>query len=469
MIAVPLPSCYFYTIKLKRTNTNLIDMITTTYNMFKTAIGLSFVLLLLALSSCKKENNNAVNDPKPKDTTLQVSSLSGTTLHYGDTLTITGNNFSATPLNNTVTINGIAATLQSATATSLKVIVPAVGAVSGEVIIKAGNQTASGGNISYMPDVFVAGYQYNSNRPLATYWKNSTAIMLSTEESALNAICINGPDVYAAGRERINNLQLANYWKNTTKTTVGINESAANAIAVSGADVYVGGWEIINGFDLSRYWQNGAGTTISANDPIISQVVTGNGSCTGIYIDNNRVYAVGSYRNSQGRFSPWEFTNGTIPANTIPNNDKHSFANAVFVSGEDKYVAGNQNNATYGLAMATIWKNGTATTLTEGTASVGVATAVFVAGSDVYVAGYEQENYYGGGPTFAKYWKNGVEVKLSTASSSATGIAVFGNDVYVSGWENNGNYNVATYWKNGVPFNLGADVLNSSGNAIVVR
>lgn len=119
--------------------------------------------------------------------------------------------------------------------------------------------------------------------------------------------------------------------------------------------------------------------------------------------------------------------------------------------------------------MATIWKNGTATTLTAGTASVGVATAVFVKGNDVYVAGYEQENYYGGGPTFAKYWKNGVAVKLSTTSSSATGIAVFGNDVYVSGWENNGAYNVAKYWKNGVAVNLGNTTLNSSGNAIVVR
>jgi len=444
-------------------------MKTTKYNVFATSI--MFVLLLIALSSCKKDNRTPVNNPPPQntDTTLKVASLSSTTLHYGDMLTITGSNFSAIALNNNVTINEVVATVQSATNTQLQVIVPAVGAASGAVKIKTGNQTATGGNITYVPDVFVAGSQDNGAHPLATYWKNSTAVTLSTQESALNSIFIYGNDVYAAGWERINNLQLANYWKNSTKTTLGTNASTANTIAVSGNDVHVGGWEIINGFDLPRYWKNGTGTTISVNDPIISQIVTGNGSCTGIYVNANNVYAVGSYRNSQGRFSPWEFTNGIIPAYTIPNNDKHCFANAVYVSGSDKYVAGNQNNATTGLAMATIWKNGNATSLTAGAVSVGVLNAVFVAGNDVYVAGYEQEDYYHVGPTFAKYWKNGVAVKLSTVSSGATGITVFGNDVYVSGWENNGSYNVAKYWKNGIPVNLGNAVLNSSGNAIVVR
>lgn len=444
-------------------------MRTTKYNIFRTAMNIAFTLFLLVLSSCKKDNSIPVKDPTPKDTTLKVSSLSSTTLHYGDTLIIKGSNFSATPLNNTVTINGVAATVKSATATELKVIVPAVGATKGEVKVKTGSQIATGGNIIYAPDLFVAGSQNNTAHALATYWKNSVAVTLSTEESGLTSIFVNGNDVYAAGNEKINNLQLANYWKNSAKTTLGVNASGANTISVNGNDVYVGGWEIINGFDLPRYWKNGTGTTVDVNDPIISKIVTGNGSCLGIYVNDNNVYAVGSYRNSQGRFSPWEFTNGIIPANTIPNNDKHCFANAVFVNGADKYVAGTQNNATSGLAMATVWKNGNAATLTEGTASVGIATAVFVVGSDVYVAGYEQEDYYGSGPTFAKYWKNGVPVKLSTASSAATGIAIFDNDVYVSGWENNGTCNVAKYWKNGVPVNLGDAVLNSSGNAIIVR
>lgn len=436
-------------------------------SMFKSKRFISFAILLcsMLIISCKKDNNT----PPQKDTTLKISSLSKTTLHYGDTLIIKGSNFSATALNNTVTINGVAAIVQLASDTELKVIVPAVGANTGEVKVQTGSQTATGGSIVYIPDVFVAGSQNSAAYVLATYWKNGVADTLSRNESELTSIFIAGNDIYAAGYEKISNLQLANYWKNGTKTTLGIGASVANAISVNGSDVYVGGHEIISGFDLPRYWKNGIGTTVNVNDFVLPKVVTGDGSCTGIYVNANNVYAVGSYRNSQGRFSPWEFTNEVLPANSIPNNDKHCFANAVFVSGNDVYVAGNQNNATSGLAMATIWKNGDAATLTEGTASVGIATAVFVVGSDVYVAGNEQENYYGGGFTFAKYWKNGVPVKLSTASSAATGITVFDNDVYVSGWENNGTYNVAKYWKNGVPVNLGSAVLNSSGNAIIVR
>ncbi|MCC7526295.1 MAG: IPT/TIG domain-containing protein [Chitinophagaceae bacterium] len=439
------------------------------FNLFTTATGTAIALLLLVSSSCKKDNATPDKVPTPKDTTLKVSSLSNTTLHYGDTLTIKGNNFSTTAFNNTVSINGVSAMVLSATATEVKVIVPAVGATGGEVKISTGSQGASGGNISYIPDVFVAGYQNTGAFELATYWKNGNPVTLSTNQSALSSMFINGNDVFAAGYERINNLKLANYWKNGIKTTVGINESAANAISSNGNDVYLGGWEVINGFDLPRFWKNGVGTTIYFTDAVLSTVITGNGSCTGVYASGSNVYAVGSARTSQGTFMPWECTNGVIPADIVPNNYKHSFANAVFINGNDKFVAGCQNNTTTGLAMATVWKNGISTTLTTGDTSVAVGTSVYAAGNDVYVAGYDQEDYYHGGATFAKYWKNGVPVKLSTAPSTATGIMVFGNDVYVSGWEDNGPIRIAKYWKNGVPVTLGKDNLSSGGNAIVVR
>lgn len=56
--------------------------------------------------------------------------------------------------------------------------------------------------------------------PLATYWKNGNAVKLSTQESALTSIFLNGNDVYIAGSEKISNLQLANYWKNGNITTL---------------------------------------------------------------------------------------------------------------------------------------------------------------------------------------------------------------------------------------------------------
>lgn len=325
--------------------------------------------------------------------------------------------------------------------------------------------------IKYVPVVYIAGYENNGHASVAKYWKNGVAVSLAdgTYPSAANGIFLSGNDVYTAGYELDGNLQLARYWKNSTRVTLGTGASSANSIAVNGNNVYVGGWEVVNGFDIPRYWSNGTGITVNVNDPIISQTVLSNGQCSSVYLENGNIYSVGFYRNSQGRFSPWETTNGIIPANTIPNNDKFCYANAVFVAGSDKYVAGNQNSASTGLAMATLWKNGVATTLTDGTVSVGVATAVVTSGSDVYVAGWEQEDYYHGGPQYAKYWKNGVVVKLSTVSSAATGIAVFGNDVYVSGWESNGTNNVAKYWKNGVPVSLTDGTYPASANCILVK
>ncbi len=430
----------------------------------KAVLTLTVIVSGLSLLSCKDDSSVT-----PKDTTLKLTGVSPSTANYGDTIKINGENFSAVTTDNVVLFDNIPGTVIMASTTLLKVVVPALTHTSNEITVQVNSNTVSGGAITYRPDVFVAGYEYNNANSTAKYWKNGTPVTMSQNESGLNAIFINANDVYVAGWERVNNLTLANYWKKETKTTLGSGESAAYSLAVNGTDVYVGGYEVVNGFDIPRYWHNNTGITINVNDPIISNVVLGNGSCSGIFCDATAVYAVGSYRNSQGRFSPWETTNDVVPANTISNNDKHSFANAVFVVGNDKYVAGNQNNPTTGLAMATIWKNGVYTTLTDGDNSVGVAKSVFVVGADVYVAGYEQENYSGGGLTFAKYWKNGAPVKLSTSNSNATSIAVFDNDVYVAGWEDNGTRNVAKYWKNGTAINLTDGSFASAGNSIFLR
>jgi len=60
----------------------------------------------------------------------------------GSTITITGTNFSTTAANNTVTINGVTATVVSATATTLTVTVPA-GATSGLISVTVNGATAT--------------------------------------------------------------------------------------------------------------------------------------------------------------------------------------------------------------------------------------------------------------------------------------------------------------------------------------
>ncbi len=64
----------------------------------------------------------------------------------------------------------------------------------------------------------------------------------------------------------------------------------------------------------------------------------------------------------------------------------------------------------------------------------------------VYVAG--TEDY--GTEDVAKYWKNGVATSLSdgTQDANVNAMQIIGSDVYVAGNESNGTEAVAKYWQN---------------------
>lgn len=70
-----------------------------------------------------------------------ASSFSPTSGPVGTSVTITGINFSTTPINNTVKFNGLVATVTASTATSITAIVP-VGAITGSISLEIGCITA---------------------------------------------------------------------------------------------------------------------------------------------------------------------------------------------------------------------------------------------------------------------------------------------------------------------------------------
>jgi uncharacterized membrane protein len=133
---------------------------------------------------------------------------------------------------------------------------------------------------------------------------------------------------------------------------------------------------------------------------------------------------------------------------TKPNN----------VSSADVYVAG---YTTFGFIsptnIATYWKNGVPTKLTDGTYS-SEAYAIAVSGDDVYVVG-----------EYGAFWKNGVATSLP-GSVDADAIVVNGIDIYIAGEEMtaNGVY-VAAYWKNGIAHNLTDGSTNSFARAIAIN
>lgn len=71
----------------------------------------------------------------------------------GDPITITGTNFSTSPLNNTVSFNGVFATVTGSTSTTITALVPA-GASDGPITVTIGcNTVASGSNFNFQCDV----------------------------------------------------------------------------------------------------------------------------------------------------------------------------------------------------------------------------------------------------------------------------------------------------------------------------
>jgi streptogramin lyase len=84
----------------------------------------------------------ATPTPTPTPVVPAVTSFTPTSGMPGDTVTITGTDFSTTLANNTVTFNGAAATVTAATATSLTVTLPA-GATDGTVSVTVASQTGT--------------------------------------------------------------------------------------------------------------------------------------------------------------------------------------------------------------------------------------------------------------------------------------------------------------------------------------
>lgn len=170
-------------------------------------------------------------------------------------------------------------------------------------------------------------------------------------------------------------------------------------------------------------------------------------------IEPKAVYVTGFTRNSAGNDETIVWKNGIKQVLQINN----SLSNSIYIAGKDVYVAGQVKNTATNKWMAVLWKNGTLSNLTDGTAPFAAANAVFISGADIYVAGTIQQ------PSFtnnAVYWKNGALVTLSTGTiaadvSNVNGMSVSGADVYVAGTilKNTGGYAVAI-WKNGVIFQV---------------
>jgi IPT/TIG domain len=368
----------------------------------------------------------------------------------GDTIVLTGTKFDPDKTKNTVQFGTVTATVASASATEIKVIVPE-GAKNGKIIVKVGaNDTTSDTDFSVFK-VYIAGQEYDASgngKAYAKYWINSVGTNLpldGTTSTSGNAIAVLGNDIYVAGGSGV-----AKYWKNGVTVSVGggIFKSGITAIAVSGSDVYVAGYEYnASSKIVAKYWKNGVAVTLTDG--------TKNAGANAIVVSGGNVYIAGN----DGNFAKvWK--NGTV-LSTLTDGINAAEATAITLAGIEVFVAGRDGN------VSKYWKNGSAVALTDGKKNSRTS-AIAVSNGDVYVAGYE-DNYLAYG--VAKYWKNGVAVDLGQkdTGSGASSIAVLGNDVYVTGHEypySGSKTIIAKYWKNGKAKNL--STAQSLANAIVI-
>jgi hypothetical protein len=128
-----------------------------------------------------------------------------------------------------------------------------------------------------------------------------------------------------------------------------------------------------------------------------------------------------------------------LPIGSAPSGQAY----AVFVTGNDVYVAGRTDGPSY-------WKNGVRTdlpVLDGGIYSGGMATSIYASGDTVCVGGYCQNSVSRSVPC---YWKNGVRVDLPKFDNSKDGyvesVYMVGNTVYASGYTDK----FPCYWRNGL-------------------
>lgn len=309
------------------------------------------------------------------------------------------------------------------------------------------------------PVVYMAGSYYTkaSGVELPVYWKGTEMVQLSDKNGFTSSIYVANGDVYVAGGEYAGtNFQKAMYWKNGVAVSLTDGSTSgdyAYDIFVLGTDVYVSG--SVYDADLgvrAVYWKNG--TRVDLNTPCNCTTIA---RATGITVSGSDVYVAGwGYeQDDRGNSIPtlyyWKNGTATKLIEGSATTDITVSAGNVYVAGRG-WFSGTQVGAKY-------WKNGgTPITLSASDATYDDANAIFVSGNDVYVAGSSDDGT-------AKYWKNGTAVAIASgiignnnSGAELLGIYATGNDVYVGGREysrelspnNNITKTTVSYWKNGI-------------------
>ncbi|CAD5282389.1 MULTISPECIES: IPT/TIG domain-containing protein [unclassified Imperialibacter] len=348
---------------------------------------LAFLLIsIVSVSSCDKEESV----PLPVPEVIEILPTGGVA---GMEVTISGSNFVADTLGNTVTFNGLVASVKEASTDELVVVVPE-GGETGAIEVSTKGGTATGPDFRYY-QIYILGTARSktTKQDVITLWRNGVAEGVSDENVSCwaAAIALSGSDVYVSGITVGTGINLPTYWKNGQAFPLtGGKHGTVGGLSVYGDDVYVAGSEQIGNLQVATYWKNG------------------------------------------------------VSINLVPRGTGYSYAYDVKMSDGDVYVAG--TGSSQGISLGTLWKNGSKLEF-EGDFDGVSLNQMEVEGSDVYLLG---QRLTGSKPAIS-YWKNGIEHPLTDGSHQAVprGFVVDNGSVLVAGYENNNQLNkVAKVWIN---------------------
>lgn len=302
-------------------------------------------------------------------------------------------------------------------------------------------------------DIYTAGFVLTSDGSttthIATLWKNGVAQHLSNTESWVNKVTVAGNDVYAVGREYQGSKSVAKIWKNGIATnpinSTNNTEAFTCAISASG-DVYI----------LVREWSNIVNEykVLKNNIPVVLNRTNATTVIFpyDVFVSGNDVYVSGSeYSFATNLVKAVFWKNGVISSLPAVAANAQNEARKIFVSDNNVYTLGSEARAD-GNNIAVLWKNGVPTNITDGT-KTGVVNALFVSGNDVYIAGgeYDQTTFN----SVTTLWKNGTPIFTRNGDDfNFISLAVLNNNWYLIG-----DGLEVSLWKNGV---LGAPVINDA-------
>jgi hypothetical protein len=258
-------------------------------------------------------------------------------------------------------------------------------------------------------DVYVLANDYdNTGIHFSILWKNGVATNLPPANSYAEAysLDVEGSDAYVVGHVNMT----PTLWKNGVQTVLDNNTSSvASSVAVRNGDVYVAGSKVYNSMTSATLWKNGTPTNLLLNGASVS-------SADDVFVYNSDVYVCGE----QG-YTGLLWKNGT--SISIPTPYHNAFT-SIYVSQGDVYIAGTSWSGGSAYGVATVWKNGVPTYLSDGTTRAD-ANDVFVAGNDVYVVGAVLSSNAPGATAKPVLWKNGVASILTNTDASAQCVVVY--------------------------------------------